>query len=212
MRKINSSIFIPTERELFRIFGLEAAPMEENLTGTVYKNIPVFITGIGKANAAFTAAVYFSRYSPEKAALIGICGAYENSGLTHGDIVSIKYDYFVDECVYDGKKITLLADKNMPPTPMNRSEFAVHPHFRQTDANTVSFIPAENSISRLYAEKTKAKVENMEGAAFGLSAGKLGAKTYHIRAVSNMCGAGYKTWDIEKAAENLRKAVEILFL
>lgn len=210
MPPADTVLFIPTEKELHKIFNLKAKVFDNDFMAGIYQNIPIIVTGIGKANAAITATLFFSKYGTSlKTALIGICGAYHSSGCAVGEIVSVKYDYFVDECVYDGEKITALSEKNMPICNMDRVEFLTVNGLHQVNSNTVSFIPATDKISELYRRKTNADTENMEGAAFGLAAARVGAKTYQIRAVSNYCGnLENQNWNINKASENLKKTVD----
>lgn len=214
MPTADTVLFIPTEKELHKIFGLKAEVFDNTFMAGIYQNIPIIVTGIGKTNAAITATIFFSKYGASiKTALIGICGAYRSSGLEIGETISVKYDYFVDECVYDGEKITTLAEKNMPICHMNRAEFQIMEGLRQMVSNTVSFIPANDKISELYRTKTNADIENMEGASFGLAAARFGAKPYQIRAVSNYCGnMENQNWNINKAAENLKKAINDFLL
>ena len=57
--------------------------------------------------------------------------------------------------------------------------------------------------------KTKALVENMEGASFGIAANKFNIKPYQIRAVSNYSSSLEKQqWDIKKAAKSIKNAVD----
>lgn len=210
MQNFERVLFIPTEGELKKVFNIKAESFEKYFKAGTYRNIPVIVTGIGKANAAMTAATFFSRFSAKTALLTGICGAYSSSALQVGDTVSIKQDYFIDECVFDGEKITTLAEKGMPPIQGNCATFITSKHFPKAISNTVSFIPADEKISELFRIKTNAQVENMEGAAFGMAAAYFGTKLYQIRTISNFCGKlDNQRWNIEKACKNLKKAVDI---
>lgn len=210
MLNFETVLFIPTERELKKVFNINAKTFEKHFKAGFYKNIPVIVTGIGKANASMTASIFFSNFAADNAVLTGICGAYHSSGLAVGDTVSVEQDYFVDECVFDGEKITTLAEKGMPPTQGNCVKFITSEHFPKVTSNTVSFIPGEDKISELFRLKTNAQVENMEGAAFGTAATHFGAKIYQIRTISNFCGKlENQKWDINKAAQNLKTAIDI---
>ena len=202
-------IFIPTEREFTKVFKLPAVNISDEFSGIIYNNIPIIITGAGKTNACLTAARVFQQFAPRSALLMGICGAYQNSSLNIGDVVCITKDYFVDECVFDGKTITTLAEKHMPLCHENCATFEKTHFLKAVSSNSVSFIAATDYISNLYTTKTGAQTENMEGAAFGTACAKYNIKAYQIRAVSNFCGDAEKQkWNITKAATNLKTSID----
>ncbi len=203
-------IFIPTILEAEKIFNIYEFKIINNFNTATYRSYPVIITGCGKSNASVTSALFFSQYKPKYPLLTGICGAYHNCGINIADTVSIKDDFFVDECNYDGNKITLLHEKGFTLTEDNKGRFQVFNKLKEVNSNTVSFIPQIDSLSNMYHEKTKALVENMEGAAFASAANKFNIYPYHIRSVSNYCGnINMQNWDIKKASASLKKAVDL---
>lgn len=201
-------LFVPTARELSKIFKLSETFNTNGFEYAFFKETPIIVTGIGKTNASITATAFFAKYRPCRAILIGICGAYRSSGIKLGETVSVTEDHFVDEGSYDGYKITSLSEKGMPIWGKGDAvPFYYLNGFRKAISNTVSLIPAENGLSETYRAKTNADVENMEGAAFGLAALKAGINAFQLRAVSNYCGA-QPEWNITKAAIALRMAAE----
>lgn len=203
-------IFFPTFLECKKILNISDFSSYNYFDTAVYKSIPVIITGAGKANAAACSALFFSKYNPKYPLLTGICGAYQNTNIKTGDVVSIDYDYFTDEANYNGNSIVTIHEKGFIIAKDNRAEFQVDKNYKIVSSNTVSLIPQFDSLSNLYMKKTKAFVENMEGAAFGMAANKYGIKPYQIRAVSNYCGNTEKQqWNINNACSALKNAIDL---
>ncbi len=203
-------IFFPTFLECKKVLNISDFSSFSYFDTAVYKSVPIIITGAGKSNAAMISALFFSQFKPKYPLLTGICGAYQNTHIKTSDVVSIEYDYFVDEANYNGLSITTIHEKGFITAKDNRAEFQVYENYKQVSSNTVSLIPQFDSLSNLYMTKTNALVENMEGAAFGMAANKQCVKPYHIRAVSNYCGNTEKQqWDINNACISLKKAVDL---
>ncbi len=206
----NIIIFFPTYIECKKVLNISDFSSYSYFNTAVYKSIPIIITGAGKSNAAMFSALFFSENKPKYPLLTGICGAYQNTNIKINDIVSIDYDYFVDEANYNEESITTIHEKGFIIAKDNRASFMVDNTFKQVSSNTVSLIPQFDSLSNLYMKKTNAMVENMEGAAFGIAANNFDVKPYQIRAVSNYCGNTEKQqWDINNACKSLKKAIDI---
>ena len=210
MFKSNIIIFFPTFLECKKVLNISDFSSFNNFNTADYKSIPVIITGAGKSNASMISALFFKEFKPKYPLLTGICGAYHNTDINICDIVSIDYDYFVDEANYNGSILTTIHEKGFKIAENNRAEFTVFENFKKVSSNTVSLIPQFDSLSNLYMMKTNAYVENMEGAAFGASANKFNIKPYQIRAVSNFCGNIEKQqWNINNACKSLKNAVDL---
>ena len=199
-------LFIPTQRELKKLFPEAEIKTYQGFEWALVNNIPAIVTGIGKTNSAITACRFYSRYAPKTSVLTGICGAYRISDLNIGDTVTVIKDYFVDEASFDGNNLQSMEEKGMPLSDKDYIEFLPIKGFKKVLSNTVSLIPSCNRLSEIYQKKTNAYVENMEGASFGLAALSFGIKAYQLRAVSNFCGEN-PSWNIKKAIGNLREAL-----
>ena len=210
MFKSSIVIFFPTFLECKKVLNISDFSTHSFFDTAKYKSIPIIITGAGKSNAAAVSALYFAEFKPKYPLLTGICGAYQNTHIKTSDIVSIEYDYFVDEANYNGTAITTIHEKGFVIAKDNRAEFLVDENYKKVSSNTISLIPQFDSLSNLYMAKTNALVENMEGAAFGMAANKYGIKPYQIRAVSNYCGNTEKQqWNINNACSELKKAIDL---
>lgn len=203
-------IFIPSILEAEKILNIQGFQKNHNFYSSTYKGHTVIITGVGKTNSAFTSTLFYSQYSTKNYSLLtGICGAYEESGLNIGDIVCIEKDYLVDECNYNGETITTLNEKGFLKDDEFCGIFQCVNDFKSVTSNTVSLIANEKQLVKKYMDKTKALVENMEGAAFGIAANRFNVHPYQIRAVSNYASVQEnQKWDIKKACKNLKEAVD----
>lgn len=205
----NIVIFIPSFLEAEKIFNITDFQNFSHFSTGMYAGFPVVVTGACKTNAAIASSLFFANNQVKYPLLTGICGAYEESGLNIGDVVCITKDYLVDECNYNGNKITTLHEKGFLKEQEYCAEFSYFNEFKEVSSNTVSVVPHIKSIADLYMKKTKALVENMEGASFGIAANKFNIKPYQIRAVSNYSSSLEKQqWDIKKATKNLKNAVD----
>ena len=210
MFKSNIVIFFPTFLECSKVLNIYDFSSFNDFNTATYKSIPIIITGAGKSNASMISALFFKEFKPKYPLLTGICGAYRTTDVIISHIVTIDYDYFVDEANYNGSILTTIHEKGFKIAKNNRAEFTVFENFKKVSSNTVSLIPQFDSLSNLYMKKTNAFVENMEGAAFGLSANKFNIKPYQIRAVSNYCGnIENQKWDINNACKSLKKAIDL---
>lgn len=202
-------IFIPSILEAEKIFNIQGFQKNNHFYSSTYNGHTVIITGVGKTNSAITSALFHSQYSTHSSILTGICGAYEESGLNIGDIVCIEKDYLVDESNYNGENITTLNEKGFLKDDEYCGIFKCVNDFKSVTSNTVSLIANEKQLVKKYMDKTKALVENMEGAAFGIAANRFNVHPYQIRAVSNYASVQEnQKWDIKKACKNLREAVD----
>jgi futalosine hydrolase len=164
----------------------------------------IFVTGVTKTNATFASALIFSELKPERALLVGICGAYRQGGLQPGDLVTIEKDWFVDEALFLSSGIRLLGEEGFPVCDGGYASFEPFVGLQTADSNTVSLLGAVDSLADSYYNKTKAQTENMEGAAVGLAALKTGVTVSQVRGVSNYCGDRDKQqWNIKSAFKSL---------
>lgn len=204
------AIFVPTVKEAEGIFsGIELTLWKYGVLKAEYNDIMIFVTGATKTCAAFSAAMVLDAFPAEEVVLTGICGAYRQSGLKVGDIVSVHKDFFADEAVFYSDKITTLSEMGFEFAKNGCSEFISYDDLPIVNSNTVSFLDGEGAVSALLYSKYGASVENMEGAAFGFVCNMLGIKAYQVRAVSNFCGKREgQEWNVRLALGNLKRLFE----
>lgn len=198
-------LLFPTVNELYGSLG--KMPLSEWKYGIVcgeWKGMKAFVTGVTKTNASFASALIFSELRPKQALLAGICGAYRQSGLKTGDVVSVVKDWFVDESVFNGTEIRFLGEEGFPVCENNFTYFEKITSLPAADSNTVSLLSSCDMLANIYYNKTNSSVENMEGASVGLSAHRSGVNAMQVRSVSNYCGERKnQEWDIKSAFRSL---------
>jgi len=207
------TFFVPTRKEASAIFGSDS--FIQNSGFVCLKDMPykIIITGFGKVNSAITLTKYLCKnlLGGSLPILVGIAGAYRETGLAVGDMVMIKNDFFVDEALFLDSEIKGTDELGFPVCENNKTVCVTPFDLRICDANTVSLLSGTDYLARLYRNKTGASVESMEGAAFALAATSFGIKTAQVRAVSNYCGAREaQNWNLKRAFAALRDFVNDL--
>ncbi|MGE4267862.1 MAG: hypothetical protein AB7F25_10550 [Deferribacterales bacterium] len=204
------AIFVPTVKEAQGIFpDIELMLWKHGIFKAEYNDIMIFVTGVTKTCAAFSASMVFNEFNVQEAVLTGICGAYRQSGLKVGDVVSVYRDFFADEAVFYKDRITSLGEMGFEFAKEGCCRFDSYDNLPIVDSNTVSFLDGEGDVSSLLHEKYGASVENMEGAAFGFVCNMLKIKAYQVRAISNFCGRrDTQEWNIKLALGNLKRLFE----
>ncbi len=167
-------------------------------------SVVAIVVGVGKTLSSINSFKVFSDRLAVNYFLVGICGAYRNSGLNVGDVVTIFEDFFVDDGVFLGDKIIGTDELGFSICERNRVFFDIWDELKIVNGNTVSLCSGTDFFADLLQSKTNADVETMEGAAVGLAAKKLNSKIYHIRSVSNFTGERKnQEWNFKLAMDNL---------
>jgi len=205
------AIFVPSLGEAKKIFlNSKFELWKYGIYSGMFKNIPVFTTGVSKTPASFSASVVIQQFGVTEAILTGVCGAYRCSELSIGDLVTIKRDYFADEGLFLDGEFQTLDKMGFGFIENSYAEFDPFKSLPVVDSATVSFLDGEGQISDIFQKSTGALVENMEGAAFGYVCKMLGIKCFQVRAVSNYCGArSEQQWDFKKAVANLESFFDL---
>jgi futalosine hydrolase len=205
-------IFIPSVKEAKMLLGGEIRERDGFIRAN-YRNTEAIISGVGKTNTALNLTRYLFLNPLEKDTLlilVGIAGAYPEGSLKIGEVRMIHWEFFADEGLLGDGKLTGVDEIGFPVCDGNKVELHTPDWgFEICNANTVSLIPANPFLSALYHNKTGALLENMEGAAFALSAASFNLKTVQIRSISNFTGAEDE-WDIKKGISALKDALAAL--
>lgn len=188
------------------MFKKEFHKNESGLLSLTINNTDIFVTGVGKILSAINAFRIFSLVDADEFYLTGICGAYRQSNLDVGDIVTILEDHFVDEGIFLGDKITGTHEIGFPICNKNVVTHLLMDDVKIANGNTVSLCSGADWYAEMLTKKTNADVETMEGASVGLVGELFNKKIYHVRAVSNFCGdRKNQEWNISLSLENLSK-------
>ena len=171
------------------------------------------ITGVGSINTTYALMKHLQVKKPDVIIMAGIAGAFDQS-LKLGDVVAVKQEALADLGVQekDGYKdvfdLKLLAANEFPfkqkkltnpfKVLMERTKLPT------VGSVTINQITSSKKTSALYEAKYKAKIENMEGAAFHLVCIKENIPFVQIRSISNYVGERNKQkWKLKEAVQNL---------
>jgi futalosine hydrolase len=191
------------------------------------KRVILAETGMGKVNAALSTVSLVCACNPDLLVNTGCAGAYEESGLSVGDLALACTEIYGDEGVqtltgwqpldYIGIPLVEIGGKryfNEIPLAFSPAEKALR--FAEMCGTglmkgrfvTVSTCSGTSARGAELAGRYKAICENMEGAALAHVALCYGLECLEIRGVSNMVeNRDLSRWDIGKAAENVQRFI-----
>lgn len=141
--------------------------------------------------------------------LIGVAGAFPNSGLSVGDIVRVDSETVADEgYLNEGaykpyfRRPRVMLGTSIARAPQTISALA---GVRGCSVNLMTTDPA---IIQCRSEFFDAKVESMEGAAAFAVAKAVGVPLYEVRAISNIVGeTDQSKWNFTGSLRALKKTV-----
>lgn len=176
------------------------------------------VIGVGKAAAAMHTTRLLLTRRPDWLLLIGVCGAYPESGLDVGALCLVGEDLLADEGVAlpDGGFLGLeamgLGEVGPFLADATRSRAAARllaaPVVRGA---TVSTCSGDDARSCALAARSGAQVETMEGAAVLQVCRAFEVPVVQLRCVSNRTGDRARAgWDLRGAIDRLQAAVRTL--
>jgi len=169
------------------------------------------ICGIGPAAAAMTATIAISALEPERVVLLGIAGAYRQSGVAVGDLLQASSERFADLGYRAGDHYLDLDAMGFPmherPDNDLGCRFSVAPLHQGLETVpflTVSQLTNSHETADALFTSCGAAIENMEGAGVALAAHQLRTPFHELRAVSNMVGPrDPRTWQVAEPLGHL---------
>lgn len=172
----------------------------------------VLISGVGLAAATFEITNQLNHHHYDLVIQAGVAGAFEQSGLQPGDIVTVKKDAFGDCGVYENEKIVSLQEAGLSSEKewlVNSNDKALRlldvPQVKAITVNTLS--DNINYISALQ-KRWQPDVESMEGAALHFVCQKKHIPFLQVRSISNMVGQRNKAeWRLGTAVANLNQVL-----
>lgn len=189
-------------------------------SGRLYeKNIVLVIGGVGKANAAHSAALLLGFYKPAGVFLLGVAGAYPSSGLRVGEIAAARKEVYGDEGLLSEKGLLTLDALGLEFATVDGekyyNEFPLHlPDLPANCANTGVFLTVSSCSGALkrgweLEERFGAICENMEGAAVAQVGLMNRTPVTEIRGISNIIedrrGRPLDRADLALAAGNVQR-------
>ena len=198
-------ILIPTELERQGI-----------CKGSRHEAFPVALSGVGQVAAAANTARLIRALQPQAILLMGICGAYEGSGLKPGDLVRVDDCFLADFGAFDRDGAWLGAQSlGLGPVRWSASDPADLPDaladererlcaLRGVTSASVQSVSGTDALATLRFAGGSCQIEEMEGAGVCAVAAALGIPVYHVRAVSNRAGLRDRSsWKISEALQAL---------
>jgi len=229
---------VPLETELLR---RELAPCEVRRCGgrALYQgtlagqNVALQHSGVGKANAAATAALLLDGLRPESVICFGCAGAYLESGLKIGDLVLASEEIYGDEGTavpegfLDMQALGFALAERGGEHWFNRfpvdAELLAHGQRLIVEALgapqrvargplvTVSTCSGTSLAGNRLARRTEGLGENMEGAAVAQMCARYGVPFLEGRGISNLVeDRDLSRWDLPTAARTAQQAVRAL--
>ena len=231
---------VPLETELLR---REMAPCEVRRCGgrALYHGtlasqaVALQHSGVGKANAAATAAMLLDSLCPEAVLCFGCAGAYPGSGLQIGDLILASEEIYGDEGAMTSDGFLDMEGLGFPlvETGGERwfNRFPADPELlgsnhrliaAQTGKGrrvavgplvTVSACSGTVVLGRELARRTGGLGENMEGAAVAQLCARFGVPFFEVRGISNLVEErDLSRWELDAAAAAAQQAIRAVLV
>ena len=202
--------------ELCRMNVLVIAATDRELTGLKEISftrpslmVHTAVTGVGLLPSTYAITQLIARLKPDLIIQIGIAGSF-NPTLELGTAVTVRQEMLADMGVYetDGYHDIFelgLAEKNMPPLEqgaiVNHHDYLIESaSLPAVSAVSVNEISTSAEKINVFAEKYKADIESMEGAALHYVCAMQQIPFIQIRGISNLVGERDKTkWKIPES-------------
>ena len=202
-----------SKQEFSFFFKNISAVVASSTPALIEPSVDAGIAGIGAVDFSANLARFFSQKKYERAFLLGICGAYPNSGLQLGDVVRVDTEVIADMGAQsrEGHFIpwgTLVSKeicyKGASPRDLPLCLAAVP----GAAGGTVNCCTGTQYLGNRRESTFQIQVESMEGAAFFAVCKAFGVSGYQFRAVSNMAtDRDESSWNIPKALAALKTQV-----
>ena len=207
-----------SKQEFNFFFKNISAVVASSTPALIEPSVDAGIAGIGAVDFSANLARFFSQKKYERAFLLGICGAYPNSGLQLGDVVRVDTEVIADMGAQsrDGHFIPWgslvskeICYRGASPRDLPLCLAAVP----EAAGGTVNCCTGTQYLGNRRESTFQIQVESMEGAAFFAVCKAFGVSGYQFRAVSNMAtDRDESSLDIPRAVTALKQSVLDLLL
>lgn len=162
------------------------------------------VTGAGPVSMAHGLTVAIEQQRPEAILIVGIGGAYPESGLTIGDVACAESETFGDLGVETPDGFLELTEFIRQSYPLQ-----LFPAPRRARFVTVATCSGTDASSQRIQQRTQGAVENMEGAAAVQIATQYSIPIGEVRGISNMTGKRDRgSWKVLEAANAAQGVIE----
>lgn len=197
-----------------RLLVCVATDLESGILRPRLANFPdvrLVRTGVGPVNAAHAVTVAILQDKPAAILVCGVGGAYPDSGLRIGDVVSAEMECYGDlgaagpQGFLDMKALGFAIVED--PQIYNDLPMQVFPTTRRAKFVTVSTCTGTDAAARAIAARTGGAVENMEGAAVAHVAHLHRIPVGEVRGISNIVtNRDTSAWRLQDAAAAAQEA------
>lgn len=171
--------------------------------------------GIGPAAAALSTSLLIRSLEPDRVCLLGIAGAFPQSGLKLGDTVQASSECFADLGYEDEAACHTFDALGLPIFTWAGEDIGCHlpvdpfsEHLLALPFATVSSVTNSHARAKKLYHSFNLAVENMEGAGVALACRIHNVSFQQVRGISNMVGPrDPKSWRVDDAILGLRQVV-----
>lgn len=177
---------------------------EQEAKRLVAAGLDVLVTGVGPVHAAMALTRRLAGGSTQPVICCGVGGAYPDSGLEVGDVVSASTEQYGDFGADSPDGFIDLADLGLP----GRMELDLFVVDRRAPFVTCALCTGTAERARELVDRTHGAVESMEGAAIVQVARQFGVRVGEVRGISNhVADRDRASWRLEEAARAAQEAL-----
>jgi futalosine hydrolase len=208
------TLIVFASRQEFNFFFKNiSAVVASSTPAMIEPSVYAAIAGVGVVDFSANLARFFSEKKYERAFLLGICGAYPNSGLQVGDVVRVGTEVVADMGAQsrEGHFIpwkTMVSEETIYKGASPRDLPLCLAAIPEVAGGTVNCCTGTQYLGNRRESTFQIQVESMEGAAFFAVCKALGVSGYQFRAVSNIAtDRDESSWKIADALAALKTQV-----
>jgi futalosine hydrolase len=208
-----SLVVFASRQEFSALFPKVSAVVASSTPVLVSSAVEVAIGGVGLTDFSANLARFLSQKKYERVFLLGICGAYPESGLQLGDVVRVGTEVVADMGVQDRQghfvpwsqvtgKESVYKGGDIRDLPLTLATFP------QVAGASVNCCTGTQYLASRRSSLFDVQVESMEGAAFFAVCNAFRVPAYQYRAVSNIAtDRDESSWKIPEALDALKTQV-----
>jgi len=206
-------VVFASKQEFSAVFPKVSAVVASSTPVFVPPSIDVAVCGVGQTDFSANLAKFLASKKYERAFLLGICGAYPESGFQVGDVVRVETEVVADMGIQDRQghfvpwsqvsgKDGVYKGGDLRDLPLTLVAFPA------VAGATVNCCTGTQYLASRRSSLFEVQVESMEGSAFFAVCKAFGVPAYQYRAVSNIAtDRDESSWKIPEALAALKTQV-----
>jgi len=204
-------ILVPSQLEMDRLLPQGAQPLDAALPAWQGEQCKWALCGVGAAAATLATTHFIRQFQPSRVVLVGIAGAFAQSGLEPDQVVQAHKETFSDLGYHDEHTYYNLDQLKLAVLPSQPQALGCSYPLSLLDPGEQAWSFITNSLitnSEVTAGRLwhtyGAALENMEGAAVAMACAFHRVTCHEVRAVSNRVGPrNPKLWRVKESLEAL---------